>query len=83
LADYRHPGVPISLNTDDEGVLGSDLSHEFLRAARDYNLSYGDLKELARNSLEYSFLPGRSLFRTREFEVWVPACPAARWTAKI
>jgi adenosine deaminase/adenosine deaminase CECR1 len=74
---YRQAGVPVSLNTDDEGVLGSDLSHEFLRAARDYHLEYGDLKELARNSIEYSFLPGHSLFRTREFKVWVPACPAA------
>jgi adenosine deaminase len=74
---YRQAGVPVSLNTDDEGVLGSDLSHEFLRAARDYHLDYRDLKELARNSIEYSFLPGHSLFRTREFKAWVPTCPAA------
>jgi adenosine deaminase len=74
---YRQAGVPVSLNTDDEGVLRSDLSHEFLRAARDYHLDYGDLKELARNSIEYSFLPGHSLFRTREFQAWVPTCAAA------
>jgi len=73
---YRQAGVPVSLNTDDEGVLRSDLSHEFFRAARDYHLAYGDLKELARNSIEYSFLPGHSLFRTREFKAWVPACRA-------
>jgi adenosine deaminase/adenosine deaminase CECR1 len=73
---YRQAGVPVSLNTDDEGVLGSDLSHEFLRVARDYNLGYGGLKELARNSIEYSFLPGHSLFRTREFKAWVPNCSA-------
>jgi adenosine deaminase len=77
FADYREAGVPVSLNTDDEGILGSDLSHEFLRAARDYRLGYGELKELARNSIEYSFLPGHSLFRTREFKAWVPACSAA------
>jgi hypothetical protein len=74
---YRQAGVPVSLNTDDEGVLGSDLSQEFFRAARDYHLDYSDLKELARNSIEYSFLPGHSLFRTREFKARVPACPAA------
>ena len=66
FAAYRQAGVPVSLNTDDEGVLRSDLSHEFLRAARDYHLDYGELKELARNSIEYSFLPGHSLFCTRE-----------------
>ena len=70
---YRQAGVPVSLNTDDEGVLRSDLSHEFFRAARDYHLDYSDLKELARNSIDYSFLPGHSLFRTREFKAWVPA----------
>ncbi len=74
FAAYREAGVPVSLNTDDEGILGSDLSHEFLRAAREYHLGYGELKELARNSIEYSFLPGHSLFRTREFTAWVPAC---------
>jgi hypothetical protein len=77
FAAYRQAGVPVSLNTDDEGVLGSDLSHEFLRAAGDYHLTYGELKELARNSIEYSFLPGHSLFRTREFTAWVPACSSA------
>ena len=75
FAAYRQAGVPVSLNTDDEGVLGSDLSHEFVRAARDYNLGYADLRELARNSIEYSFLPGLSLFRTRAFKAWVSACP--------
>jgi adenosine deaminase/adenosine deaminase CECR1 len=73
---YWQAGVPVSLNTDDAGVLGSDLTHEFLRAARDYGLRYEDLKTLARNSIEYSFLPGHSLFRTRDFKAWVPACRA-------
>jgi adenosine deaminase len=77
FAAYRQAGVPVSLNTDDEGVLGSDLSHEFLHAARDYHLTYGELKELARNSIEYSFLPGHSLFGTRKFTAWVPACSSA------
>jgi adenosine deaminase len=74
---YRKAGVPVALCTDDEGILGSDLSHQFLRAARDYKLTYGDLKRLARNSLEYSFLPGQSLFRARDFNARVEACAAA------
>ena len=40
-----------------------DLSHEYLRAAQTYRLSYPQLKQLSRNSLEYSFLPGDSLWR--------------------
>jgi adenosine deaminase/adenosine deaminase CECR1 len=79
---YHLAGVPVSLNTDDEGIFRSDLSHEFLRAARDYHLSYATLKELARNSIEYSFLPGQSLFRARNFKERVPECaqgaPACR-----
>jgi adenosine deaminase len=76
FAAYRQAGVPVSLNTDDEGIFRSDLSHEFLRAARDYHLSYGDLKELARNSIEYSFLEGKSLFRERTYTQRVPECSA-------
>ena len=40
-----------------------DLSHEYLRAAQTYRLGYPQLKQLSRNSLEYSFLPGDSLWR--------------------
>jgi adenosine deaminase len=64
---YRRAGVPLTLNTDDEGVLRSNLTLEFVRAARSWGLSYPDLKELARNSLEYSFLPGASLFEQHDY----------------
>jgi adenosine deaminase len=61
---YRRFGVPLALSTDDEGVSRIDLSEEFLRAALTYHLSYGDLKTLARNSLEHAFLPGDSLWQS-------------------
>jgi adenosine deaminase len=64
---YRNAGVPITLNTDDEGVLRTNITMEFVRAARSWNLSYADLKELARNSIEYSFLPGESLFEGHDY----------------
>jgi hypothetical protein len=64
---YRRAGVPLSLNTDDEGVNRSNLTMEYVRAARSWNLSYADLKELARNSIEYSFLPGESLFERHDY----------------
>jgi adenosine deaminase len=53
---YRRAGVPLALSTDDEGVARSHLTAEFQRAVLTYKLSYADVKELARNSLRYSFL---------------------------
>jgi hypothetical protein len=55
-------GVPVALATDDEGVSRSDMTHEYLRAAETYGLSYADLKRMARESLEHSFIPGDSLW---------------------
>jgi len=65
----RHPlpvyikyGVPVALATDDEGVSRSDMTHEYLRAVETYDLKYADLKRMARQSLEHSFIPGASLW---------------------
>jgi adenosine deaminase len=56
LPAYRAAGVPLVLSTDDAGVSRIDLTNEYFRAARDYRLGYRALKEIARNSLTYSFL---------------------------
>jgi adenosine deaminase len=66
LPVYLRSGVPVALATDDEGVSRSDMTHEYLRAAQTYPFSYTDLKRLARQSLEYSFLPGESLQAGRD-----------------
>lgn len=71
---YRNAGVPTALSTDDEGVSRIDLTHEYQRAARAYELSYRDLKQLSRNSLTYAFLPGGSLWRDPGAARPVPAC---------
>ncbi len=60
---YRKLSVPVALSTDDEGVSRIDLTHEFVRATQTYGLHYGDVKQLARSSLEHSFLPGASFWR--------------------
>ncbi|WP_250294089.1 adenosine deaminase family protein [Streptomyces atroolivaceus] len=60
---YRKYGVPVVLSTDDPGVSRGDIGQEYHRAARTYGLDYPELKDLARASLEYAFLPGRSLWR--------------------
>ncbi len=54
---YRAAGVPVVLCTDDEGVSRIDLTHEYLRATNEFGLTYSDLKNIARTSLRYSFLP--------------------------
>jgi adenosine deaminase len=53
----------VALSTDDEGVSRINLTHEYVRAAETYALSYADLKQMIRTGLEHSFLPGASLWR--------------------
>lgn len=57
LTLYRRFGVPVVLSTDDEGLLRTDMTNEYLRATLEHGLGYRDLKDLARASLTYSFLP--------------------------
>jgi len=72
---YRAAHVPVALSTDDEGVSRIDLTHEYVLAALDYHLTYGDLKELARTGMEHDFLPGASLWAAEDrFTVPVAAC---------
>jgi adenosine deaminase len=72
---YRQFGVPVALATDDEGVSRIDLAHEFVRAVQTYGLSYRDLKQMVRTSLEHSFLPGDSLWRAPDiFTTTAPTC---------
>jgi hypothetical protein len=52
----------VALATDDEGVSRIDLTQEYVRAVETFSLAYADLKEIVRNSLEYSFLSGPSLW---------------------
>lgn len=59
---YRQAGVPFVLSSDDQGVLRGDMTNEYVRASREQGLRYADLKTAARASLEYSFMPGRSLW---------------------
>ena len=74
---YRKAGVPVALSTDDEGVSRIDLTHEYVRAADTYPLSYHDLKLMVRTSIEHAFLPGASLWENvtpEKLEMPVAAC---------
>jgi len=72
---YRVAHVPVAFSTDDQGVSRIDLTHEYVRAANDYHLSYADLKQLARTGMEHNFLAGGSLWvATDVFGAPVAAC---------
>ena len=38
------------------------MTHELLRGVEDQDLSYSQLKKMARTSIEHSFLPGDTLY---------------------
>lgn len=59
---YRAAGVPLVLSTDDEGVARIDRTHELLLAVMTHRLSWAALVGMERNTLEYAFLDGDSLW---------------------
>ncbi|VBA30070.1 Aminodeoxyfutalosine deaminase [Mycobacterium pseudokansasii] len=75
---YRAADVPVALATDDEGVSRSDMTAQFHHAVNAYHLRYTDLKQLARQSLEYAFLPGNSLWARLSTAEPVAACTGDR-----
>ena len=75
LPVYLHYGVPVALATDDEGVSRSDMAHEYVRAAESYHLTYIDLKRMARQSLEHSFMAGAGLWS--DAQTFHPVTPCA------
>jgi len=73
---YMSEGVPFALGSDDMGVARTDMTTEYLRAVLDQGLGYDDLKASARNSLEYSFMPGDSLWADYGAKTVIPQCDA-------
>jgi adenosine deaminase len=71
---YLQYGVPITLSTDDEGVLRTNLTLQYQRAVLTYHMPYMTLKNMVRNNITYSFLPGASLWLDAANAVPVTAC---------
>jgi adenosine deaminase len=71
---YMAAGVPVALATDDPAVSRIDITHEYAYAATEYALSYRVLKRLSRASLAYAFVPGASLWRSRDAYRRTRAC---------
>ena len=77
---YFKRGVPIVLASDDAGVLRTDLSEQFVIIASDYpQIKYQDFKKFVRNSIEYSFLQGRSIWSSKgDYSKLIPECSSCR-----
>ncbi len=74
LCFYLKHHIPIVLSTDDEGILRTDLTHQYVDAVMTYKLDYPTIKAINRNALTYSFLPGDSLWSDAANQIYVPAC---------
>lgn len=60
---YLKYGVPVALATDDEGVLRSSLTTDYMRAVEEQGLDYRTLKQIARNSILYAFVDDATKLR--------------------
>ena len=76
LMFYKNAGVPVVLATDDPGILMTTMTKEFVHAALSFpDLTLMDFIEFARNSLEFSFMAGDSL--------WQPSTNSSRYTHPV
>ena len=80
---YRQYHVPVALSTDDEGVLRTNLTEQFKIAVLNYHFSYLTLKQLVRNSIHFSFLPGASLWQDAHYQHPVAVCQISLNTGKL
>ncbi|MFN7096486.1 MAG: adenosine deaminase [Gammaproteobacteria bacterium] len=71
---YLQYQVPMVISTDDQGILDTNLTQEFIRAVNTYHLNYSQLKMFVRNSIMYSFLPGASLWQDDHYKNPVAVC---------
>jgi adenosine deaminase CECR1 len=53
--EYMRFGIPVCLNTDDSGVWDSDIVDEYYTAVKTFNLTWGEIVQMGRDSLAYSF----------------------------
>lgn len=54
--EYLRTGIPVALSTDDRGMWDSNMTDEYFVAVKEFNLSWEEMVQLGRNSLQYSFV---------------------------
>lgn len=60
VKQYFDQGLMITLNTDDPAMFGTTLTNEYQFAQDQYGFTDEQLREVARNSFEASFLPAET-----------------------
>jgi len=63
LRNFFERGMMVTLNSDDPAMFGSSLNGEYRLAQEHFEFSDDQLRELARNSFEASFLPPEKKLR--------------------
>jgi len=72
LKNYFDNGLMVTLNSDDPPMFGSDLLSEYILAHDRYGFTLEQLRELAANAVEASFLdPARKLALLQRVEQYV------------
>lgn len=57
VREYFEGGLMVTLNSDDPPMFGSNLLEEYVLVQREFEFSLEQMRELAANSIEASFLP--------------------------
>jgi adenosine deaminase CECR1 len=80
-------GIPVALSTDDSGMWDSNMTDEYLTAVTEFNLTWAELVQCGRNSLQWSFAePALKARLLADYERDVRAFEArlgADWTAAL
>jgi adenosine deaminase CECR1 len=54
--EYLRLGIPVCLNTDDPGAWDSNMADEYFTGVTNFNLTWREIVQIGRNSLQYSFV---------------------------
>jgi adenosine deaminase CECR1 len=88
FAEYLRIGIPVCLNTDDRGMWDSNMTDEYYAAVTHFNLSWAEIVQIGRHSLEHAFLqPDAKAKLLEEYDADVRAfereCETGDWKARI
>ena len=72
--EFLRTGIPVNLNTDDRGSWDSNMTDEYYTAVTLFNLTWDEIVQMGRNSLEFSFAePSLKARLLKEYETAVTA----------
>ncbi len=54
--EYLRLGIPVCLNTDDRGWWHSTMTDEYYEAVTRFNLTWAEIRQIGRASIEHSFM---------------------------